>query len=70
LGVFDGGSGNDVLTNVGGGLFPALRGGAGDDVLIKAPGLDSETLTLDGGRGSDVLRGGAGEDVFQFSRRS
>jgi Ca2+-binding RTX toxin-like protein len=67
IGGFDGGSGNDLLTLVAGGFSTGLFGGAGDDVVINATGLEAEFLILDGGRGSDALRGGNGQDSFRFS---
>jgi hypothetical protein len=44
----------------------ALRGTAGDDVLV---GYDGNDL-LDGGAGNDLLIGGTGSDTYLFGRKS
>ena len=64
-----GGSGNDILSSVGGTTNMTFYGGDGDDQLTGGEGNDvlvgqagGDTLT--GGVGDDVLNGGDGEDYL------
>jgi len=64
-----GGSGNDLLSGLGGADFirsgdgdDTLLGGVGNDILVGDGGND----VLIGGTGRDVMNGGTGADVFRF----
>lgn len=54
-GQFDGGEGDDTIHAAG-----AIRGGAGDDVLVGRGTTDD----LNGGGGRDILHGGRGDDFL------